>query len=138
MGRAEIETADAREWAAMMKKSHKYRVAQREQRTYNGVIYHSKAETIYAAQADLLLRAGEIRNWKRQVTFQLGPDFKTTVDFVITERHGKYVVEVKGFETPDFKRVKRLWRKYGPMDMQIMKRVGNRWQVSVLHGKGSQ
>ncbi len=138
MGRAETETADASEWADMVKKKkhNKYKVAPEEERTYNGTVYHSKAESTYAAQADMLLRSRDILGWKRQVTFQLGPDNNTTVDFVTTDRHGEYVVEVKGFETPEFKKVKKLWKKYGPMAMHIMKRVGNRWQVSILRGKG--
>ncbi|MCZ6654838.1 MAG: DUF1064 domain-containing protein [Planctomycetota bacterium] len=122
----------------MVKKPHKYRVSPKEQRTYNGDVYHSKAEAIYAAQLDLLLRSGDIRGWERQVKFQLGPDNKTIVDFLVTEWHDVYVVEIKGMETPEFKRVKKLWVKYAEIDMQIMKRFGNRWQVSVLHGKGSE
>lgn len=128
--------ADASEWAAMVekKKRHKYNVGAKENRTYDGVVYHCMAEAIYAQDLDILLNSGNIRHWERQVEFKLGEDDKTIVDFVVTEWHDKYVVEVKGVETPDFKRVKRLWKKYGPMDMQVLKRRGNRWDVCVIHG----
>ena len=118
----------------MGKRRHKYNVAPKEQRTFNGIVYHSKAESVYAEQLDLLKRAGDIIDWERQVTFQLGPDIKTVVDFVVTEWRDKYVVEIKGMELPAFKRVKKLWPKYGPLDMHVMKRVGKRWQESVIQG----
>ena len=111
-------------------KKWKYRV---EQRTYNGIVYHSEAESVYAAQLDRLKCVGAIIGWERQVEFPLG-DTKTVVGFVVTEWRDKYVVEIKGVELPEFETVKKLWREYGPLDMHVMKRVGNRWQDSVIQG----
>lgn len=128
------EQRDASEWAGMVKKPHKYGVAAKENRTYDGVVYDSKAEAIYAAEVDLLFTNNDIKEWERQVTFQLGPDSKTRVDFVVTEWHEQYAVEIKGVETPAFRRVRRLWKKYGTMDMIIKKRHGNRWQTSRIRG----
>lgn len=117
-----------------MSKRHKYGVAPKEQRTYDGIVYHSKAEAIRAQQLDVLLHSHAIKDWKRQVTIPLGEDFKTVVDFVVTEWHEKYAEEVKGVETPAFKTVRRLWPKYAPMDMQIMKRKRGRWSIERLRG----
>lgn len=126
---------DASEWAAMVKKKrHKYNVGAKATRTYNGDVYDSMAEAIYAQQLDMLKSHGGIRTWARQVTFPLGPDFKARVDFVVVDWHTTYAVEVKGVDLPSFKKIKKLWRKYGTMALQVMKRRGNRWQISVVPG----
>lgn len=88
---------------------NKYHVAPRDERTYAGVVYHSKAEAIRAAELDLLLRCGEITQWERQVPFILG-DVRYVVDFLVMDRDGTtHAEEVKGFETPMFKLNRRLW-----------------------------
>ena len=105
-------------------KPNKYH-AQRTQ--YNGEWYDSKAEAEYAAQLD----CNPSVQWRlRQVVIPLGQDFKTRVDFVV----GAMSVaahEVKGVETLEFAKVRKLWPKYGPFDLHIIK-GGN---VEVIHGK---
>jgi hypothetical protein len=116
---------------AKLKKPHKYHARRTE---YNGERYDSKAEAEYAATLDLLLKSREIKDWERQVLVPLGADDSLRVDFIVYEYHETYAVDVKGVETADFKRKKRLWKQYGTMDLQIMKRVGSRWQVSRVRG----
>jgi len=114
---------------------HKYGVAPAAERQYNGVTYHSKAEAIRAQQLDLLVRGGEIVRWDRQVAIQLGDDFHTVVDFVIVDKDGRtYAEEIKGFETKQFKTVRRLWMKYGPFPMRIMKLRNKTWQKEFVDG----
>lgn len=127
--------ADASEWASMMRKPHKYGVAPKEQRTYSGVVYDSKAEGARAAELDLLVRVGDVPRYERQCEIALGPDFGTVVDFIVWTRGGRHVEEVKGKETPRFRQVRRLWKKYGPMPMHILKRRGKGWKVEILEGR---
>lgn len=108
-------------------KKHKYGVAPKEQRTYGNVLYDSKAERCRAEDLDLQIASGLIKCWDRQVRIQLGPDFHTVVDFAVENRDGrKHVEEVKGVETQRFKLVRRLWLKYGPCPMLILKRTNIR------------
>lgn len=119
-----------------IKRKHKYGVSAKEARTYNGTTYHSKMEASRAAELDMLLRGKVIDKWTRQVAVKLGEDFQTVVDFKVTYIiNNRFVVgyeEIKGFETPAFKQVRRLWKKYGPAKLQIMKRSGKGWKTEVI------
>lgn len=93
---------------------NKFGVSERDKRTYNGVVYASKAEATYAAQLDLMVRAKKIHGWARQVPMTLtvnGAHIGTHyIDFAIQETPDgpiKYV-EIKGYETPDYKLKKKL------------------------------
>lgn len=84
---------------------NKYRAASS---SYNGILFHSKKEAAYAAELDLRKKAGDILNWERQVKLSLDVngyhitnyfiDFKVTYPDQTIE-----LVEVKGFETPEWK-----------------------------------
>ena len=116
---------------AVSERLHKYRAAPTD---YGGVRYDSKAEAEYAMTLDLLLRAREIKDWDRQVKIPLGDDDSLRVDFVVTEWHDVYAVDVKGVETADFKRKAKLWKKYGTMDLLVMKRKGGKWLPTRVPG----
>lgn len=121
-------------------KAHKYGVAAKKDRTYKDIPYASKLEAKRAAELDVIFPTLEYGYWLRQVLVQLGPDFKTRVDFMCclaqaTDAGILYVnwfEEVKGKETADFKRVRRLWGKYGPKPLNILKRKGNGWATEVI------
>lgn len=126
------------------KRHNKYNVADAADRTYGvdkdgkPVVYHSAAEAARAQELDLLLRSKVITGYERQVEFQLGED-AYVADFVVDGFNPRrvpetWVEEVKGFETREFKRVRRLWKKYGPCTMIIYKRKGNAWVVERLEG----
>lgn len=107
----------------MKQSGNKYQVAPRSARTADGIVYHSKAEMLMAQRLTVEKECGAIHCFARQVKVQLGPDFKTIVDFMVNEGFkDQYAVEVKGVETPTFKTVKRLWQKYVPCPMHIVKR----------------
>lgn len=98
---------------------------------YNGVRYSSKAEAAYAEQLDLLVREGAIRWWLGQPKFYLGdtaneyrPDFLVVPP---SERGVPYTVDVKGVETPKFKRDAKLWKEYGPCPLHVVKRKGTKF-----------
>ncbi len=100
------------------KKKNKYNAKRTE---YQGVTYDSKAEAKMARDLDYLKRSGEIEKVERQVPVQLGPDFKTRIDFKVYEP-GKppYGVEVKGYRKQKrWPETRRLWKKYGPFPLQV-------------------
>lgn len=123
------------------------RVASKERRTYNDVTYDSLGECMRAGDHTALIKAGELTYVLRQVKFRLGPDFWWRADFVCFQFRRTvagdlwevWVEEVKfynkhGNEPKDFRRVRRLWAKYGPFPMLIYKRKGKGWNVERLEG----
>jgi hypothetical protein len=98
---------------------------------YDGRVYDSKAEAIRASELALLKKSGHIDEWHEQVPFTLG-DVPYRADFVVTSKATTWVEEVKGYETQRFRLIRRLWPKYGPCTMRIMKRKGNRWCIEHL------
>jgi len=117
-----------------MPRKHKYNVAPKNERTYRGVVYHSKAEAIRAAELDRIEAACNIDNWERQVKFRLG-DVDYVADFVVRLGAEYWVEEIKGVETQRFKLIRKLWAKYGPCPMLIYKRKKDRWTIERLEGK---
>lgn len=103
-------------------RSHKYNACRTE---FRGVVYDSQAEAARAAELYLLERGGAVQGVLRQVRVPLGPDFATVVDFLVLAADGDaqrprcWVEEVKGVETPQFKKVRSLWAKYGPCRMDL-------------------
>jgi transposase len=119
-------------------RTNKYGVSAREERTLDGVVYASKAEAYRASELQVLKDCALIDKWGRQRKVQLGPDFKTIVDFEVTGlvdgRIRRWFEEVKGYETWRFRMLRRLWPKYGPGKLVILKRRGNDWTKEVLEG----
>ena len=75
---------------------------------YNGLKYDSKLEAKVAQDLDWKLKAGEIKEWRRQVKIPLeGNQIHIAnyfIDFVYTDKYDQVVyLEVKGLELP-------LWR----------------------------
>ncbi len=91
---------------------------------YNGVRYASKAEADRAETLDILIRCEEIAIWIPQPKFRLGvPENIYVADFFVVHTDGSYWVEdVKGYETPKFKRDKKLWKAYGPCRLDLIMR----------------
>ncbi len=109
-----------------MVRNNKYSVAPKEQRTWNGKAYDSKAEMEYAMVLDLLLKSGEIIDVIEQPIVHLGiRENRYRPDFLIMPAESTpYYVDVKGMETTAFKKNKRLWKIYGRMDLHLVKRTG--------------
>lgn len=80
---------------------------------YNGVKYHSKREAAYAEQLDWKVKLGEIQSWTRQFKIPLVVSkcliCTYILDFVVIANDGhKQYIEIKGYETPEFKLKWRL------------------------------
>lgn len=102
----------------------KYRAIPTE---YNGVRYASKSEAARAAQLDVLQQTGEIAWWLGQPVFRLGvAENKYVADFLVfygdaVRGYGVYAEDVKGMRTAKFNRDVKLWRRFGPCDLHIIK-----------------
>lgn len=97
------------------------------ERTYKGVLYHSKRECEYAQELDILQKAGKIVGWSRQVAYALNvpvetatarPDWRVKVadyvaDFVVIGNPNR-VIDVKGYMTPVSRlKIKMFEAQYG-------------------------
>jgi hypothetical protein len=90
---------------------------------YAGLRYDSKLEAAQAAELDFMVKAGVVLWWIRQPTFRLGcPENIYKPDFLVQWGDGRIeAMDVKGAETPKFKRDRRLWQAYGPIPLLIVK-----------------
>lgn len=88
-------------------KQHKYHVAPKEERTFNGKVYHSKKEAEFAQELFLRQKARNIDFWLEQVPFSLPGDTVYRLDFMTFQHEviGEELlweimfVEVKGYRT---------------------------------------
>jgi hypothetical protein len=92
---------------------------------YAGAKYASAKEAKFAAELDLLVRAGEIASWRRQCRIPLVVNGVTVttyvVDFEIRHNDGTVeFVEVKGHPTPEWK---LKWRLFDALRPEVRKRV---------------
>jgi hypothetical protein len=102
---------------------------------YNGVRYASKAEANRAEQLDQLRAAGEVHWWVGQVRFRLGiPENVYVVDFLVVDASGVFCEDVKGVSTAKFKRDVRLWKRYGPCPLHVIRGRS----VEVVEGGGER
>lgn len=89
---------------------------------YNGVRYASKAEAQRARVLDQEQADGFINWWIGQPKFRLGcPENIYVGDFLVVSPEGTRVEDVKGVETSKFKRDRKLWARYGPCDLWLIK-----------------
>lgn len=97
----------------VLKRKNKYGVAPREQRTVDGITFHSKAEAERYGELMMLAAAGKIKYLARQVKYPLivMQVLITTyfADFTYTDSDGKFIAEdVKGVMTPVYRIKKKL------------------------------
>jgi hypothetical protein len=115
-----LTPAEPRAFTGPTVKQSKYR----NRRTpYNGVTYASKAEANRAYALDADRKAGLIRGWIGQPKFRLGlPECVYVADFLVFPIGGPpWVEDVKGVETPKWRRDVKLWRRFGPCDLRIIR-----------------
>lgn len=116
-------------------KKHKYNVAPKAERQIGERTYASKAEKKYAELLAFDMEHGDVLDVVEQPRVQLGEDTVYRPDFLVIVRQAPgiiaapYYVDVKGAETREFKRIKKLWRKYGRLSLVIVKQRGERFEV---------
>lgn len=80
-----------------------------ERTTQDGYSFDSKLEATFYARLVMLRRMGELRYFVRQVPIDLAPGVKHRVDFLVfLNNGGEAWLEVKGFDTPDGKRSRKI------------------------------
>lgn len=117
-----------------LRRRNKYNVAKREDRTWRGKCYDSKAEMLYA---QLLADDPDVIEVVEQPRVWLGvPENAYRPDFLVIKEHGHpFYVDVKGVETAAFKRNKKLWAKYGRLMLAVVKygRDGRFTRAEIIH-----
>lgn len=96
------------------KKRGRIQVANKEERTYDGIVFHSKREMVAYISFKSLAQAGAIAKVEMQVPYPLivnGVLVTTWVaDFVVTELDGRVdIYDSKGWSTPEYKIKKKLF-----------------------------
>lgn len=84
-----------------MKTPNKYKA---KKAIYKGESYHSTKEMKYAQTLDLLIKAGQVKKWERQIKFKItvNDEFITSyiLDFKVEYTDGKIeYVDVKGMKS---------------------------------------
>jgi hypothetical protein len=97
-------------------KKNKYGARRTE---YNGNTYDSKLEAKHAESLDFQLRAGVIKSYKRQMTFDLSVNeqiiTRYKADFFVINLDGSWEVhECKGYRVRDFAMRKKLFEALHP------------------------
>lgn len=101
----------------------------------DGIRYDSKTEAMWVCGRMMEVRAGALRNVMRQPRYTLG-DIAYRADLEVCDNQGNvWAEDVKGVETQRFRLVRRLWPKYGPHPLHVIKRRGRRWFVEQIGGK---
>ena len=117
-----------------MLRRNKYNVSPAEARTFMARCYDSKAECLYAKRLYAMRSEGLIRDYVEQPSTWLGiPENKYRADFLVipNTKRVPYYIDVKGVETPQFKKTKKLWAKYAYLDLVVVKLInGKKFEVS--------
>ena len=96
---------------------HKYHA---QPQKIDGIHFGSKKEAQYFGQLKLLQRAGEIIFFLRQVPFHIGAGITYRLDFMEFWSNGDIkFVEIKGFETKEWKIKKKLVESLYPIKIEV-------------------
>jgi len=111
---------------------NKYKVSSPDRRRYKGRTYASMAEMEYARMLDMLKEAGEIHEIIHQpIRIWNDGDSRYIPDFYVVygdEREPEFI-DVKGMETPAFKKSKNLWTKHETSRLVIVVKSGKGWKI---------
>lgn len=97
--------------------------------TRDGRSFHSQSEAGRYEELKLLMRAGEISDLKTQASVKLSEaKIELIVDFKYfdVKLNEEVFEEFKGFETPEWRIKRRLWKSYGPGLLRVVKRTGGK------------
>jgi hypothetical protein len=98
---------------------HKFRAVQTQR---DGIKFSSKAEATYYDRLKLMLAAGKVVMFLRQVPFYLPGGVKYVVDFQVFWDDGSVeFIDVKGVETESFRAKRRMVEALFPVKITTMK-----------------
>lgn len=90
----------------------------------DGFNFDSKMEARYYGQLKLLMAAGEISYFLRQVPFHLPGNVTYRCDFVVFYPNGRVrYIDVKGHETAMFRMKKKQVEELYPVEIEVVKGV---------------
>lgn len=116
-------------------RGNKYNVAPASERVFQGRTYASKAERLYAEILWGRLKQRTIQLLIEQPTLWLGvPENVYRPDFFVMVNGQCQFIDVKGVETPAFRKVKKLWASYGQCPLHIIKRKGSKFHLIEVIG----
>ena len=95
----------------------------------DGILFDSQKEADYYQELKLQLKAGNIKGFCRQPEFILQEGFGDIrpitykPDFIVFHNDGSYeIVDIKGFETQEFKRTRKLFKaKFPRLELKVVK-----------------
>jgi dsDNA-binding SOS-regulon protein len=89
----------------------------------DGITFDSKAEARRYDELKLLLQSGDIIGFNRQPSFVLdNQGTRYRPDFIVADKNGVWVEDVKGVETPVFKLKRKMWtEKYPWLPLRIIR-----------------
>ncbi len=121
-------------------KRSKYNVAPAQDRKWNGRTYDSKAEMLYAIHLEEQRSLGVLVEIVAQPRLWLGvPENVYVPDFLVIPAPGNgepHFIDVKGVETKEFKKVKKLWAAYGRLPLKIVVQKGREFVTNEIITKG--
>ena len=88
----------------------------------DGIRFPSLAQAAYYTRLKARKEAGEVLFFLMEVPILLPAGIKYVVDFIEFLADGSVrFIDVKGFQTPEFKLKKRLLEKFYPFELQVVK-----------------
>lgn len=100
---------------------------------YNGIKYDSKREAAKAAELDMLKQGGEVLEWLPHPKYIILPRWRdkggkvARASYYIPDFWVKYsdgsevVIDIKGFQTPEFKLKAKMWRyRYRETNLELI------------------
>ncbi|HXK00735.1 MAG TPA: DUF1064 domain-containing protein [Buchnera sp. (in: enterobacteria)] len=102
------------------KKFHKFKA---KPINNNGLKFSSTLEYNYYNYLNLLIKSGEVVFFLRQVPFHLPGGVKYVTDYQVFYSDGMCrFIDIKGFETSEFKIKKRIVESLYPVEIEIIKK----------------
>lgn len=115
---------------SLPRRRNKYNISPKPDRTWRGKLYASKAEMGYA---QLLDKDPQVVEVVEQPRLRLGEDHVYVPDFLVITRYGHhFYIDVKGVETAGFRKSKKLWLKYGRLDLVIVVKRGDTYKTKEI------
>lgn len=122
--------------AAKSGKRSKYGVAPKEKRTWCGVTYASQMEMRRLISLHRRVELAEFLAVIEQPKFRLGDSNAIYIaDALVIPLKGRpWVEDVKGRETPKFRRDRNLWARYGELPLDVVTWVNGGWSHEIIRG----
>lgn len=88
----------------------------------DGILFDSKLESRRYGELKLLLKAGQIKSFKRQPSFLFESGIRYRPDFIVWGLDGiPWVEDSKGVKTKEFSLKQRIWKsEYPDMELRVI------------------